>query len=124
MVDEVPRLKQTAKEVKVKTVEVLAEIEAARAAVDAALNPETGKPKISEIRKASEALNTAVGNAPANMQFAADSLTEHAESVVTKAKADIEGMAVQHLGSTEVTSGLFPEPAEIVEGEVVEAEEV
>ena len=43
-----------------------------------------------EKRDALRSLRAAVSNAPANVKFAADSLSEHAENVVTKAKADIE----------------------------------
>jgi hypothetical protein len=46
-------------------------------------------------------LEAAIDNAPANMEFAAESLAEHAENVVQKARADIEAMVVakaQQLG--------------------------
>lgn len=48
------------------------------------------KPTKANIR----ALRMAVDSAGSNMEFAARSLTEHAEEVVTKARADIEAMAV------------------------------
>ena len=34
-------------------------------------------------------------NLPSNMEFAAKSMTEHVENVVTKARSDIEGMVVR-----------------------------
>lgn len=37
-------------------------------------------------------LGFSIGNGPSNMQFAAKSFTEHVENVVTKARADLEGM--------------------------------
>lgn len=40
------------------------------------------------------ALESAIRNAPANISFAASSLTEHAENVVQRARADIEAMVV------------------------------
>jgi hypothetical protein len=49
-------------------------------------------------------LEIAVGHVEPNMVFAAESLTEHAENVVQKAKADIEAMVTaraQQLGLTE-----------------------
>lgn len=39
-------------------------------------------------------LEIVLGNAPANMKFAAKSLTEHTENVVTKARADLEAMVI------------------------------
>jgi hypothetical protein len=46
------------------------------------------------LREKLRTLHYAVANAPSNMEFAAESLAEHAENVVTKAKADIEGMVL------------------------------
>lgn len=39
-------------------------------------------------------LEAMIANAPSNMEFAAKSLSEHAENVVQKARADIEAMVV------------------------------
>jgi hypothetical protein len=39
-------------------------------------------------------LQAAINNLPANLRFAADSLTEHAENVVSRAKADIEAYVI------------------------------
>jgi hypothetical protein len=39
-------------------------------------------------------LESAIANAPANMTFAAESLSEHAENVVQRARADVEAMVV------------------------------
>lgn len=46
------------------------------------------------LREALKTLGYALKNAPLNMEFAAKSLTEHAENVVTKARADIEGLVL------------------------------
>lgn len=46
------------------------------------------KPTKANLRK----LRAAIENAPKNVEFAARSLTEHTEKVVTKARADIEAM--------------------------------
>ena len=66
--------------------EALASVRDAHANLDAAIA--TGK--IGAIKKASEALRVAVGNAPSNASFAADQFSRHAEDVVQKAKSEIE----------------------------------
>lgn len=43
-------------------------------------------------------MEAAIRNAPKNMEFAAKSLTEHTENVVTKARADIEAMVLNVQG--------------------------
>jgi hypothetical protein len=48
------------------------------------------KPTKANIRN----LGIVLGNAPASMRFAASSLTEHAENVVQRARADLEAMVV------------------------------
>lgn len=42
------------------------------------------------------ALRIALENASANVEYTARTMTEHAENVVTKARADIEAMVLQH----------------------------
>lgn len=59
-------------------------------------------------------LEYAIQNMPANVEYAAKSLTEHTENVVQKARADIEAMAVasaKRLGiePTEMVAGLLGE---------------
>lgn len=54
-------------------------------------------------------------NAPLNMEFAAKSLTEHVENVVTKARADIEGMAA--VAAQAQLDGPVPNPFMIAAGE-------
>jgi hypothetical protein len=46
-----------------------------------------------ELTEAMRTLHYAIQNAPANVEFAAKSLTEHTENVVAKARADIEAWA-------------------------------
>jgi hypothetical protein len=58
-------------------------------------------------------LQARIDNLPANLRFAAESLTEHSENVVQRAKADIEAFAVdkaRQLGiqSADVTPELLP----------------
>lgn len=56
-----------------------------------------------------DTLKHAIANAPSNMQFAAKSLSEHAENVVQRARADVEAMVVQK------AEQLGIDPAEISE---------
>lgn len=93
--NETPRLAVTAQEVSSATSDGIAEVKAKLDKLEAALDPENGRPKIGVIKGAVSTLSAAIGNLPANMRFAADALTEHSENVVTKAKADIEAMAVR-----------------------------
>ena len=50
-----------------------------------------GRKEMAELMRSLELAHAGV---PSNMEFAAKSLTEHVENVVTKARADIEGMAM------------------------------
>lgn len=57
-------------------------------------------------------LQYAIANMPANITFAAKSLTEHAENVVQRARADIEAMVVskaQQLGIDPADIGVAPQ---------------
>lgn len=58
-------------------------------------------------------LESAIRNAPANMSFAAESLSEHAENVVQKARADVEAMVVRK------AEQLGIDPAEIAESHLL-----
>lgn len=60
-------------------------------------------------------LNAMIQNGPANMEFAAKSLTEHVENVVTKARADIESMAAT--AAQAQLDGPVPNPFMIAAGE-------
>lgn len=78
-----PRMQQSQDEVRHAADKALAKIREALAQYEA-------KKNVGNLR----ALKFAIQNAPANMAFAAQSLTEHAENVVTKARVDIEAMVV------------------------------
>lgn len=82
-----PRLAVTAREVKDTTTKALADLQAAIQAVEDAFARKAGRV---ELGKLLNDLHYTVGNLPANMAFAAKSLTEHAETVVAKATVDIE----------------------------------
>ncbi len=97
------RLDLTHKEVAARTQEALAEVLEAFEAVKE-------KPTKANIRQ----LEIRMGNLPANMRFAATSLTEHAETVVQKTRADVEAFVINKARQV----GLNPdtwEPAEELE---------
>jgi hypothetical protein len=95
--EEESRLNISAQETRQAADKALSEITRANAILQEVL--EAKPPKIKDIRDAARRLRSAIENAPANMKFAADSLTKHTEDVVTKAKADIEAMAEAHVRS-------------------------
>lgn len=99
-VDPESRLAVTAQEVADKTRQGIAEIMAAAAAVKEAAS--TGKK--GPLNAALHDLDCAIGNLPSNMRFAANSLTEHAETVVTKARFDIEAAVAQHAATLGITA--------------------
>ena len=101
------RLEQTHTEVTSKTHETFGRIEEAWKVYKA-------KPNAANRRE----LELAIQNASSNIDYAAKSLTEHAEAVVQKARADIEAMVVnaeqlQALGSGDTRR----RPAELEGGE-------
>lgn len=83
-----PRLARTMDEVNTAAGRTFGKIEEAMAAYDALDSKASAKEK----REALNRLRAAIGNATANVDFAARSLTEHAENVVQRARADIEAM--------------------------------
>jgi len=66
------------------------------------------------------ALRAAVENAGANLQFAASSLTEHAENVVQRARADIEAFVVNKAQQLGVEPASVAAPLEIESKEATE----
>lgn len=81
-----PRLTQSIDEVRQAAHVAFDAIGKAMADYDA-LDP---KAPAKQRREALNDLRHAIANAPANVAFAAESLAEHAENVVTKARADVE----------------------------------
>lgn len=86
------RLAISAEETRQAAEEALADVQTAFDALDS-LDPKAG---IKARREAMHRLRVALSNAPRNIEFAAQSLTEHTEKVVTKARADVEAMVVRH----------------------------
>lgn len=98
------RLNQSHEDVHNAATKAVEEVKQAHRAVAEAFNENMGK-KV--MRDRMNMLNSRIQNLPANMEFAAKSLTEHTENVVTKARADIEAMSYQAAkSSTEIESGL------------------
>lgn len=93
-VDQAPhesRLGKTAQEVKDKAATAVKPIQEHLAALQALVDTNAGK---KAVREALFNLTAVVRNLAPNLKFAADSLTEHTETVVTKARADIEAMVL------------------------------
>jgi hypothetical protein len=65
-------------------------------------------------------LRAAIENAPSNVEFAARSLTEHTEKVVTKARADIEAMLETAARSRGLAPAETPTLAELTASETRE----
>lgn len=80
-----PRLEQSMAETRRAADDAFAEIKEALAAAEE-------KPTKANLRN----LRIKVENAGPNVEFAGKSLSEHAENVVTKARADIEAMVTDH----------------------------
>jgi hypothetical protein len=81
------RLTQTAAEVAEASEQATSQVVAAAQRVDSAFAAKAGR---REMGDAIKGLMSTLENLPSNMKFTADSLTRHAEDVVSKAKADIE----------------------------------
>jgi hypothetical protein len=80
---------------------MMAEVREAMAAYDA-LDPKApAKAKQAALRN----LRSRIDNAEPNVTFAAKSLTEHAENVVEKARADVEAMVTQKAAQLGLTTG-------------------
>jgi hypothetical protein len=86
-----PRLAHSMDEVKGAAHEAFGRIAAAVAAYDALDSKATAKQK----REAINDIRNATRNVEANLEFVTKSLTEHAENVVQRSRADIEAMAMQ-----------------------------
>ncbi len=92
------RLGESMREVRESGDKALSGIAASYEAVEEAFARGAGK---KEMRELLHGLKYQIKNGPANMEFAAKSLTGHVENVVTKAKGDIEAMvasAAAHAG--------------------------
>ena len=101
-----PRLQHSMDEVRRAGDEALAEIRRAFEAVKE-------KPNKGNLRH----LEAMIENAPSNMQFAAKSLSEHAEGVVQKARVDIESMVLSKAEQLGIDPAELGELPQLTEGE-------
>lgn len=100
------RLAESHREVREAGDVAVEKVVAAHAAVMEAFEAKAGRKVMGECL---HTLTCMINNAPANMEFAAKSLTEHVEKVVTKARADIEGMALRaQQNNPALTQGSMP----------------
>jgi hypothetical protein len=97
-----PRLRESIDEVQKASTKALAEITQAEQAVAEAFERNAGK---KEMRSLLSTLHYAIRNAPSNMTFAASSLTEHAENVVQRARADVEAMVLRQATAMGIEPG-------------------
>jgi hypothetical protein len=87
-----PRLQVTTDEVRASANAAFEQIKKAEAAYEAVLENKGG---VKERRAALNALRAAINNATPNVEYAAKKLTEHAEEVVERSRADVEAMVIR-----------------------------
>lgn len=104
-----PRMAQSIAEVREAYDKSLGKAKAAMAAYDA-LDP---KAPAKERRAALAELRQAINYAEGNGVFAAESLSEHVEGVVTRAKADIEAMVAAHVERLGIDAANYTGPLSI-----------
>lgn len=100
-----PRMEQSMREVRDAGEHVIADVRKAFATYE-------DRPIKANLRS----LAAAIENLPGNMEFAAKSLTEHAENVVQKARADIEAMVLAKADQIGLDRGHVTEVAQLGEG--------
>jgi hypothetical protein len=92
------RLQESHRETREAAQKAFEEIRELQKALEDAFNDGAGR---RELRERLHQLRMRVENAPANVEFASRALSEHVENVITKARADIEGMiAMSRAGET------------------------
>lgn len=99
------RLDESHKEVSGAVARGMEQVKEAQAVVQEAFEGGAGK---KEMRALLSTLQLRIDQMPGNMEFAAKSMTEHVENVVTKARSDIEGMAYQAAKSGTEIESPFP----------------
>jgi hypothetical protein len=107
-----PRMAQSIAEVREAYDKSLGRAKAAMAAYDAL----DAKAPAKERRAALADLRQALNHAESNGIFAAQSLAEHVEGVVTRAKADVEAMVAAHAERLGIEAGDYTGPLVIESG--------
>jgi hypothetical protein len=111
-----PRLAHSMNEVKDTADRLFAEAKDALADLEEAF---TAKAGVRVLREKLRTLHHRLHNTESNMAFAAESLSEHAENVVQKARADIEAMVVNKAAQLGLSAG---DTAEVLELPVLPGE--
>lgn len=86
------RLARSHEDVREASRRAVEKVQDAQRAVQEAFERGAGK---REMRDLLRTLQAVTGNLPSNMAFAAESLSAHAETVVTKMRSDVEGMVMR-----------------------------
>lgn len=112
-----PRLQHSMDEVRGVAQRFFAEAREALAEYEEAVTTKAGARVVREkLRK----LHSALENSQSNVTFAAKSLNEHTENVVTKARADIEAMVTRQATALGLEAGAVELPELTAGGEVAE----
>jgi hypothetical protein len=114
-----PRLHKSITEVQNAADKAFAQVKEAYAALEA-LPSNAG---VKARREAMSRVKWAIENAPKNISYAADTLTEHTENVVQRARADIEAMVVQKAEQMGLDSSGVMVPALTANPEPVQRDE-
>lgn len=109
------RLAVSIAEVRNAADEMLESVTEAQEALSEAIARNAGRKEMKELGRN---LEIAVQNAKSNVVFTAKSLTEHAENVTEKMRADVEALVLQHAATLGLDSGDFTDaiPALMAEG--------
>lgn len=100
------RLAHSIREVENAAEELLTDVTAAQEALSEGFARNAGRKEMKELVRG---LEIAISNAKSNVGFTANSLTEHAENVTEKMRADVEGMVLQHAATLGLDAGDFIE---------------
>lgn len=111
------RLEESSKEVRAAVGEAVDAIAVAQAKVDEAFERGAGK---KEMRGLLADVTRLVQQAPGNAVFAADSMAEYVEDVVTKAKADIEATVLHAIQAQGLEPGDITIPMLDIGGDVID----
>lgn len=100
-----PRIVHSLREVREAGSRATEKVSEAVAKLRAAFDRKAGR---REMEEALNGVEAHLKNVPGNMAFAAKSLTEHAENVTAKMRADVEGMVVAHAERLGLAASDFP----------------
>lgn len=113
-----PRTAENTREVRETVTKLLSRVQTAMEELDAA---EENKAGVKERRELRRNLRSAIVNAGGNAQFAVDSLSNAAESLVQQARADIETQIMQTAAAYGLESSVILPPLELTELDVTDS---